>query len=509
MCLTYFSHVFCRQYPTDKTSLSPSDDSDSSSDDHFHPDAWHSDSDSSTLSPKRKKRCQGDKVTRSQEDQCRDMPHRMSVSVGKLRKRKRLHNDTGIHTVTEACDNTLSSNSDSDTCTSGGAKRKNQLKCDQECIKLSNSILTRSQKVQSRSMMSSDTCSSSKKKKPKCKKKLLTDDSDKSDNSFDPCEDTMSSKSDSDVPGNSIKPRRRRNRDDKERSRLYRLHMTPSQKEWAKMLARERMRKLRERQKVNPPKLSSKQKAKQRRRWRVQKRVQRARLTPVDKKLADRRSITKKLNALSPEDWESLVLNTTPRKKEHLVNKGIMNTPKSAKRLSTIRTIADAFITGLRHLQEMKCPEAKAKHKFLVAMARRSTDSRKVRSEVNVCFRTWQKCGMIKEEATFLELQMRKQRSDALKEGHKEIVNNFFASRSCPIPTKRYANKSVLTDVTKTLYKQFGKEHVDVKISLSKFRKLRPKNMLTADKMKFTGCVCEYCLNIDYMVCVLNFLMVR
>ena len=257
------------------------------------------------------------------------------------------------------------------------------------------------------------------------------------------------------------------------------------------------MRNYRSRQKLKTP--TTKEKKRLRKKWRLAKRLQRSNLTPTQKDLSVKRSLVRKLNALDPEQFEHIMMNTTPRKLQHLQQKGLLNSPKSAKRLRVRRSLADVLTTGVRDLQKMKKPEYKAKRKYLVSLAKSTIDCR-ARAQMNMSLRTFKKYSMISEEASLVELQARKQRSDTLKPDLKDAVLNFFSSRSRQIPMKRLANKAVLTDTTRSLHKQFKSDNEDLKISLSAFKKLRPKHMLTVDRMKFVGCVCEYCINVDYEV---------
>jgi hypothetical protein len=264
------------------------------------------------------------------------------------------------------------------------------------------------------------------------------------------------------------------------------------------------MRKYRQRQKQSgeKEKPSPAQRKKLRVKWRQAKRVQRAKLTPEKKAGAAKRSLQRKVNALSPKEFENLLLATTPRKKQYLKDRCIVNSPKSAKRLRVHSNIAIAFKSGLHDLQTVQTAESRAKRKVLGAIAQKSQQSSKAQEELNISYKSWKKFRDISKETSWVELQARKQRSDCLNEEMKSKVQDFFASHSFAIPAKKHASKSVLTDTTKRLHKDFQAENTEASISLSLFKRLRPTHMLTVDKMKFIGCVCEYCINVDYSVCL-------
>jgi hypothetical protein len=156
----------------------------------------------------------------------------------------------------------------------------------------------------------------------------------------------------------------------------------------------------------------------------------------------------------------------------------------------------------------MKDSESMAKARVLGTVAAKTKNASRAREELNVTFRTWRKFSMLKDEASLVDLQSRKKRSDCLSSTLTRTVHNFFAGHSFPLPSKRYASRSVLTDTTKCLHKSFLAENEELCVSFSAFKKLRPAEMMTVDKMKFVGCVCEYCINVEYAVSLILELLV-
>jgi hypothetical protein len=279
--------------------------------------------------------------------------------------------------------------------------------------------------------------------------------------------------------------------------------MNEHQKERYKEKARIRMRRYRERKKFESPKrMSPAEKKKLRAQWREAKQKQRANLTPVRKTILAQKDLQRKMNALTPTQMKEMLLNTTPRKITYLKDEGLWNSPRSGKKVQACRSLTESFKMHLSILRKRQDTDARAKCKFLGTLARKARLASKVREQLNIHFGTWQtwhKYSMVSEEASLFELQNRKQRSDTLKEELKAQVVNFFTSKSVPIPSKRYASKSVLSDTTGRLHKDFVGENKK-RISFSSFKKLRPKHVMTVDKTKFIGCMCEYCLNVDYVV---------
>jgi hypothetical protein len=281
--------------------------------------------------------------------------------------------------------------------------------------------------------------------------------------------------------------------------------MTDVQKDHYRAQARARMRRYRERKKeVTVQKhFSPGEKKKLRAQWRDAKRRQRASMTAERKNELSKLNLQRKLNALTPEEFQEIVLATTPRKMAHLKKQHLLNSPKTVKRMKVSRSLADSFESGLAALKNKKDNDSRAKRKILGAIgqkAAKACEASKIRAYLNVRSETWQMFGSVSEEATLLDLKSRKERSDTLRIELKTQVFKFYSTKSIPLPDKRHAEKSVLTDTTGRLHRDFIAENQGDSISLASFKKLRPEHIMTADKTKFVGCVCEYCLNVDYVV---------
>lgn len=78
------------------------------------------------------------------------------------------------------------------------------------------------------------------------------------------------------------------------------------------------------------------------------------------------------------------------------------------------------------------------------------------------------------------------------------MVREFFVGNSIDIPDKKYAGKHVLESSVENLHRSFISSSFH--ISRSAFHKLRPKNCITVDRIKFITCLCEYCVNVDFIL---------
>jgi hypothetical protein len=281
--------------------------------------------------------------------------------------------------------------------------------------------------------------------------------------------------------------------------------MTDTQKDRYREQARIRMKRYRERKKdvTSQKKSTPAEKKRLRTQWRDAKRKQRANLTPEHKAELSKLNLQRKINALTPEEFKDLLLTTTPRKIAYLKEEHLLNSPKTVKKMKVSRSLADSFEKGWSVLKNKKDNDSRAKRKILGAIVQKASkacEASKIRAYLNVRSETWQMFGSVSEEASLLDLKCRKERSDTLRKELKTQVFKFYSTKSIPLPDKRHAAKSVLTGTTNRLHKDFITENQGQSISLASFKKLRPEHILTADKTKFIGCVCEYCLNVDYVV---------
>ena len=104
----------------------------------------------------------------------------------------------------------------------------------------------------------------------------------------------------------------------------------------------------------------------------------------------------------------------------------------------------------------------------------------------------------------------RKSRKDKFNKDKVKRVQEFYLRDDISriLPNKRYTTKNgpgrVMNLTIRAAYKMFRKEHVTVKIGLTKFYQLRPENVRMLSAVHRDICLCPYCLNIRYKLSCLN-----
>ena len=280
--------------------------------------------------------------------------------------------------------------------------------------------------------------------------------------------------------------------------------MTEDQKEAYNSKARLRMRNLRQEKKNEPKKkLNAAQAAKQRKKWRDEKAKQRAKVTPTKKLQKDMLSCSRTLNKLTPDQLiEFLDTHVTPTKRKYLSQKNVYNSPNSRKEIPVMRDLVGDMATHLK--QNAKCDNESIRRRIMLTkyLARKKKrQSAKYRKLLGMRWHTW------KDNKERDEEWKRTTRKDK-KEAATKMAAAFLRDVSVPIPNKRYAKKSVLPDTLRSLYQQYLRQNSqDNYLCFSLFKSSKPKAVLTQKYAHLYGCMCEYCLNIDYEVCFCLFFL--
>lgn len=167
-------------------------------------------------------------------------------------------------------------------------------------------------------------------------------------------ESDQESESESELKSKKTNKREKWKASAKEKSKKYRENQTPAQRERNNEMARLRMKKLRERKKLFPKrKLTASEIARQRKKWREEKRKQRSRITPDLKKHQEMEGLKRKLKMLSPDEFSSMVQQSiTPRKKKYMVKRGIYNSPSTRRKLDQMKGVVGCFKEQVKELAQ-------------------------------------------------------------------------------------------------------------------------------------------------------------
>lgn len=269
------------------------------------------------------------------------------------------------------------------------------------------------------------------------------------------------------------------------------------------------MRRIREQRKIegmqtkNEKRTRAESKA-QREYWKQAKRRANARLTPEQKeeKLRKRRMMYRqdklkkgiKHSPKCPDLYADLVVNLvkncSPKKKAKLREKGISIRSQDAE-------VEKQVVTNLKKTIRHLTSKRKDKEREKLAVIVRAVGSRETQLIT--------KMGMRRE--TWLKYQtpfQRKRRCDKLPGTIVKSITKFYddhstklsLTKTCSVARGSEKQKSVLNKTTRQLHKDFQTEHSSVSLSL--FRKLRPKHVLLVDAHRFRTCLCDVCLNLSY-----------
>ena len=238
-------------------------------------------------------------------------------------------------------------------------------------------------------------------------------------------------------------------------SQTYRATLSDEKKQRQNELSKLRMRKYREKQKTLPKKtLSSAQKKELRAKWRAAKRKQRMSLTPNKKSELARRKLQRSIDKLAPAQFAELLQHTTPRKKAYLKQRGIYNSPYTKRENTVARSLFLNVLKKNSELRKTTHSENRAKQKIITKFC-----------DTNIF-------GI---KAHTLKNQVRRKiiKTAFAVTGMESDVAQFYGDYSRSLPIQRQAGKST-------------------------------KHIYTVNKTAFVSCLCDSCLNIDYLVSYSN-----
>ncbi|MES9905398.1 MAG: hypothetical protein ABW168_22320 [Sedimenticola sp.] len=214
---------------------------------------------------------------------------------------------------------------------------------------------------------------------------------------------------------------------------------------------------------------------------------------------------------LAPKKWLRVVggilKRASPRKKT-LLNSSKLLSSTTTKETKDRHMANEGIVKGVReHLRKTVPRKRKSLVATIVRHAKERANTSVIRQLLNIRWAELVRKSCIEEEA-----EGRKKRCDALLESEINNVREYYQrpNVSIEIPMKKSVSKkslsakAVLTRPLKRVYAEYQKEPGCLKIGLDKFKKLRPKHVLTANKTQLRQCVCEYCTNVDNKLELLN-----
>ena len=185
----------------------------------------------------------------------------------------------------------------------------------------------------------------------------------------------------------------------------------------------------------------------------------------------------------------ALIKEATPRKKRRLQELGI---PISLEKPPVEKRIVKHLKKSMQEMQEDQTQHGQSYYRNCVKALSRNLADNEIRKHMAITCYSWQRSSMLQDEISNIE------RVNKLKESDIGLVSQFYINKANPMPDTRHTGKLALDMSVKNLHKSFISTHFN--ISASKFHKLRPKNCVTVDRVKFISCLCEYCVNVDFLL---------
>ena len=200
---------------------------------------------------------------------------------------------------------------------------------------------------------------------------------------------------------------------------------------------------------------------------------------------------------------KGLTTHVTPKRKAALDSEGI-GTPTAKKDLNQMLNCVKEAHDALQGLSDK---QKKRKREFLSNLSKSLADKLKLKKML--CAATGIKRKYFQEGYT-REAQ-KKRRKDAIPTEIEKEVHEFYKSdtNSILVPDKKVVKKDleqkhVMQMSLRTAWSRWNEVNPQQKMSLDKFSKLRPKQVLTQKYRKLYQCLCEYCENVKLKLKTIN-----
>ncbi len=190
----------------------------------------------------------------------------------------------------------------------------------------------------------------------------------------------------------------------------------------------------------------------------------------------------------------TVIKRSTPRKKEALTKKVILS-PSKKRRLNFLeKNSVTSVLNRIKKTRSRKDLELR-RRLHLATSIKNKLKTKTAKKEFGL---SW---NFLTKPAHLHASNFRKKRSDALSKDNKRKVTDFFNRSDISREMPKQGNPvNVMECSTAYAFRLFKEENPDVQISSSTFHKLRPQNIKPMSRAKLLQCLCEYCVNVKFLL---------
>ena len=204
---------------------------------------------------------------------------------------------------------------------------------------------------------------------------------------------------------------------------------------------------------------------------------------------------------------DHIIANATPNKKTALREKGL-HSPAAKRRKLDFHT---KMSTTLLVKESSPQNEAHRKVRRAVTASLRTLKKHRMLREISrttgITWRYLMRYTNTKDEE---EEFSRKKRSDTISQETVHAISRHYSDHevTTPLPNHKLAQGEcegrLLNKPLNECYDDFTQKNPDIKVSRSTYCKLRPQNVVSYRKRPFLQCLCEYCVNVENAMNVIN-----
>ncbi|XP_064597452.1 uncharacterized protein LOC135463917 [Liolophura sinensis] len=231
-----------------------------------------------------------------------------------------------------------------------------------------------------------------------------------------------------------------------------------------------------------------------------------ARLRMAKKRALDKQTETHAQAKKSVGSGEKLNKSTEKcmsytKKRKLLHESGVILTPNKKRRIEFLECTMTTFKEYYQKLKESrKSKDTKQRRVLGCHVARMKKHKRKCCIEMGIRCATLIKWSKLDEPTMKIHIPTH----EAVQNFYMKPYISYIHSGKKAVLKQLNKQRQTMTRTLRSAYEIYKSENPNIKLSYSKFTKLRPKHVQTQDRGKFFTCLCEKCVNIEMKLKAIN-----
>ncbi|XP_064596959.1 uncharacterized protein LOC135463583 [Liolophura sinensis] len=191
----------------------------------------------------------------------------------------------------------------------------------------------------------------------------------------------------------------------------------------------------------------------------------------------------------------------TSRKRKLLHKSGVILMPNKKRRIEFLECTMTTFKEYYQKMKESrKSKDTKQQRVLGSHVARMKKHKRKCCREMGIRGATLMKWSKLDEATMKIHIPTH----EAVQNFYMKPYISYIHSGKKAVLKQLNKQRQTMTRTLRSAYEIYKSENPNIKLSYSKFTKIRPKHVQTQDRGKFFTCLCEKCVNIEMKLKAIN-----